>query len=270
MKRRFADQIVWITGGGSGIGLAVAEVFAMEGAIVAISGRRQNRLDEAVKAVEAKGGRALAVACDVSDEASIDMAVERIVAELGGIDVCIANAGFSVAGRVENLSAADWRRQFDTNVVGAAVTMSKAMPHLRARKGRAVLVASVSSFVYTPTLGAYQASKAALRAIGLTASAEMHGTGVSVTTIHPGFVESEIAQVDNQGVYRAHKKDRRPKNVMWPADKAARVMVDAIHARKREFVFTGHGKVGAMMGRLAPGLVHFAVTRSNRKGILVE
>ena len=116
----------------------------------------------------------------------------------------------------------------------------------------------------SPGIGAYAASKFAVRAIGQTLAAELHGSGVSCTTIHPGYIESEIAQVDNQGRFDPQREDRRPKNLMWPADRAARAMVDAIAKRKREYTFTGHGKVGAFAGRHMPGLVHFGMTR-NRK-----
>ncbi|MGB5312512.1 MAG: SDR family NAD(P)-dependent oxidoreductase, partial [Polyangiales bacterium] len=208
--------------------------------------------------------KGLAVRCDVTDEASVAEAVQKVVKTLGGLDVAVANAGFSVAGRVEKLSAADWRRQLDVNVIGVAMTARYAIPHLREREGRLALIGSVASMLATPGIGAYAASKFAVRAIGQTLAAELHGSGVSCTTIHPGYIESEIAQVDNQGRFDPQREDRRPKNLMWPADRAARAMVDAIAKRKREYTFTGHGKVGAFAGRHMPGLVHFGMTR-NRK-----
>jgi NAD(P)-dependent dehydrogenase (short-subunit alcohol dehydrogenase family) len=264
MARRFENKIVWITGGGSGIGKALALAFGKEGAIVAVSGRREDRLQEVVDELKSQGVKGLAVRCDVTDEASVAEAVQKVVKTLGGLDVAVANAGFSVAGRVEKLSAADWRRQLDVNVIGVAMTARYALPHLREREGRLALIGSVASMLATPGIGAYAASKFAVRAIGQTLAAELHGSGVSCTTIHPGYIESEIAQVDNQGRFDPQREDRRPKNLMWPADRAARAMVDAIAKRKREYTFTGHGKVGAFAGRHMPGLVHFGMTR-NRK-----
>jgi len=264
MAKRFENQVVWITGGGSGIGRALALAFAKEGAVVAVSGRREERLQEVVQEVEASGAKALAVRCDVTDEASVAEAVQTVVRTFGGLDVAVANAGFSVAGRIEKLSAADWRRQLDVNVIGAAMTARYAIPHLKKRKGRLALVGSVAAMMSAPGVGAYSASKYAVRAIGQVLAVELHGSGVSCTTIHPGYIESEIAQVDNQGRHDPSREDRRPKNLMWPADRAARVMVDAIAKRKREYTFTGHGKVGAFAGRHAPGLVHFGLTRSQK------
>jgi short-subunit dehydrogenase len=144
------------------------------------------------------------------------------------------------------------------------MTARYAIPHLRERKGRLVLIGSVASMMPTPGVGAYAASKHAVRAIGQTLAIELHGSGVTCTTIHPGYVESEIAQVDNQGRFDASRQDNRPKNLMWPADRAARAMLDAIAKRKREHVFTGHGKVGAFAGRHMPGLVHFGLTRARK------
>lgn len=264
MARRFENDVVWITGGGSGIGRALALAFADEGAAVAVSGRREDRLEQVVEELQSRGGEGLAVRCDVTDEASVADAVQKIVRTLGGLDVAVANAGFSVAGRIEKLSAADWRRQLDVNVIGVAMTARYAIPHLRERKGRLALIGSVTSMLPTPGVGAYSASKYAVRSIGQTLAVELHGTGVTCTTIHPGYIESEIAQVDNQGRFDPSREDRRPKNLMWPADKAAHVMLDAIAKRKREYTFTGHGKIGAFAGRHMPGLVHFGLTRSKK------
>ena len=251
---RFTGQVVWITGGGSGIGRALAIALAKEGAAVAISGRRQDKLDSVATEIEGLGQRALGVPCDVTEEASIAAAVTTIVGTFGRLDVAIANAGFSVSGRFLGHGAEDWRRQFETNVVGAAMTVRHAMPELARHDGRVVLIASVASMFTYPNGSAYCASKAALRAMGQALSIELAGTGVSCTTIHPGFVESEIAQVDNHGHYDATRTDPRPQKLMWPADKAADTMVRAIHRRKREFVFTGHGIVATWIARHAPWL----------------
>ncbi|MDQ3037959.1 MAG: SDR family NAD(P)-dependent oxidoreductase [Myxococcota bacterium] len=261
-KRAFEGQVAWVTGAGSGIGRALALELAREGAVVAVSGRRQERLEEVAREIEGEGGRALAVPCDVTDEADVERAVETIVGAHGRLDLAVANAGFSIAGTIRNLTAEDWRRQLDTNVVGAAITARHALPHLERTKGRIALVGSVSALLPSPRMGAYTASKYALRAIGQTLSIELAGSGVSCTLVHPGFVESEIAKVDNAGRFDASREDKRPRQLMWPADRAAREMLAAIRRRKREHVFTGHGKIGAAIGQHAPGLAHLIMTRS--------
>lgn len=261
MAGDLAGRVCWVTGASAGLGRGMAREFARRGADVAVSARRKERLEELVGELSEQGVRALALPCDVTREDEVRESVARLVAELGQLDVAVANAGFSVNGRIEDLEAADWRRQLETNVIGAVSTAREALPELRKTKGRVALVGSVSAFVPLPRTGAYTASKAAVRAIGEILSLELRGSGVSCTTIHPGFVESEISLVDNQGRFDSKRRDKRPKRFMWSTEDAARVMVDAIWRRKREFVFTRHGQLGAFLGRHAPGLVQFALSR---------
>jgi NADP-dependent 3-hydroxy acid dehydrogenase YdfG len=252
--------VAWITGASSGIGRASAVELARRGATVAVSARREDRLAELVAVLGRTGVRAMAAACDVCDERHVRSAVGAVVGELGRLDIVLANAGRSVSGTIEELSADDWRRQLDVNVVGAALTARHAIPHLRDSRGRLAFTGSVAGFMVAPGYGAYHASKYALRALGRTLSAELAGTGVSCTTIHPGFVKSEIMKVDNDGGVVDAREDVRPSLLMWSAEDAARVMVDAIVARRRELVFTGHGKIAAWLGIHFPSAMHAVMT----------
>lgn len=265
MEKTFKDKVVWITGGGSGIGLALALEFARQGARVAISGRRADRLEDAVKLIDAAGGSGFTLACDVADEEQVKSAVQSIVEKWGRLDVAIANAGFALAGRVEKLTAEDWRRQLDVNVVGTAITCRYAIPELRKTSGRIGLIGSISAMLASPGFPAYTASKYAVRAIGQCLALELHGSGVSCTTVHPGYVESDIAKVDNMGNFDPSRVDKRPKKMMWKADAAARVIVRAIAKRKREHTFTGHGKLAAWAGRHAPSIVHLAMRGDSKR-----
>lgn len=266
MSGLFHDKVIWITGGGTGIGRALAHEFVGQGGRVAVSGRRADKLAAVVSELEAAGGTAIGVPCDVTEDDTLKAAVSKITSTWGQLDVAVANAGFSVAGKIEELTADDWRRQLDVNVVGVALTAKHALPALRETGGRLALVGSVASMIVYPKGGPYCASKFAVRGLGLALALEVHGTGVSCTTIYPGFVESDIARVDNDGVFHADWRDPRPAKLMWPADKAARVVVRAIHRRRREFTFTGHGRIGAWVGRHMPGLAHFAMTRGKSSG----
>lgn len=263
-KKKYQGKVAWITGGGSGIGEAIALELARQGARVAVSGRRIEKLEETVARIQAVGGKGLAVVCDVTDEQQIIDAVDQVVTEWGRLDVALANAGFGVGGPIEKLDADDWRRQFDTNVVGLAITVKHALPELKKVGGRVALMGSVAGTITAPGTIAYNASKFAVRGIGLTLAIELVGTGVSCTTIQPGFVESEIGQVDNQGQFRSDWKDTRPKMIMWSAERAAKVCVDAIWEREREFTFTGHGKLGAFLGKHTPGVVYHAFAGAKR------
>jgi len=258
MGDRFANHVVWITGASSGLGWEMACQLAQEGATVVASARREDRLNALIDKL---GSPAIALPCDVTDETQVASTVDAIIEKLGRLDVAIVNAGFSVSGTVAALSDHEWRRQFDVNIFGALNTIRHAMPHLQNSKGRIALIASVAGFVGAPKSGAYCASKAALRTIGAALSAELTGSGVSCTTINPGYVVSEISQVDNQGQFQEQRSDRRPAQLMWPTDRAVRVMLSAIHRRKREFVFTGHGKIIVFLARHFPWLVAWALGR---------
>lgn len=264
MAKRFENKVVWITGGGSGIGREMALEFVRNGAAVAVSGRREERLQEVVREIEALGGRGLAVPCDVTVEDEVDAAVKAVIEKFWQLDVAVANAGFAVAGKVTDLTAEDWRRQLDVNVVGAAMTAKYAAPELEKTGGRLAIIGSVAGMISTAGTGAYSASKYAVRSLAEATGQELHAKGISVTLVQPGFVKSEIAKVDNKGRFNARRKDRRPAKLMWETDRAARVIVKAIHKRKRVFTFTAHGKLAAFLGTVAPGLVHFAVTRSGQ------
>ncbi len=250
----FKNQIVWITGASSGLGRAMALEFAEKGAILAVSARRMELLEGLVEEIETLGGKARPFRCDVTDEANVAACVDAIVGDYGRLHVAVANAGYGVMGTLESLNAEDWQRQFAGNVTGLALTCKYALPQLRKSGGRLALVGSVAAFVPNPGIGAYGASKAAVHNIGETLQVELLGSGVSCTTIHPGFVDSNIARVDNHGVYHPDRADPRPANLMWPTAKAAKAMVDAIAQRRKVYVFTGHGKVIAWLGRYMPGV----------------
>lgn len=259
------NQVIWITGASSGLGRAMALEFARLGGIVALSARKMDLLEEVVQEIQGAGGKAKAYFCDVLDVQSIASCVEQVIGDFGQIDVAIANAGFGVIGKMEDLTAEDWSRQLAVNVTGLAMTCKYALPHLRKTKGRLALIGSVAAFVPNPGISAYGASKAAVQNIGESLLVELAGTGVSCTTIHPGFVESNIARVDNSGRFHPDRPDPRPANLMWPAEKAAKVMVNAILKRKKIVVFTGHGKVAVFLGKYFPGIMRKLVSKMTPK-----
>ncbi|WP_245176609.1 SDR family NAD(P)-dependent oxidoreductase [Flavobacterium denitrificans] len=255
------EGIIWITGASSGIGKSMALEWARLGHKVVLSSRRKELLDKVADEIKHSGGEALVIPCDIMDEASIENAVQQIIQNWGGLDVVVANAGFGVFGSIEKLTAKDWDRQLQGNVTGLALTVKYALPHLKKNKGRIGLVGSVGAYLPNPNVGAYGASKAAVNSIGLTLQVELMGTGVSCTTLHPGFVVSEIARIDNDGVWHPEQEDPRPSNLMWPTDKAAKVMIKAILKRKRNYVFTAHGKLAVGLQRWFPGLMRSIISK---------
>ncbi len=255
------ENVVWITGASSGIGKAMAFEWVRLGYKVVLSARRKELLEKIALEIRNSGGEALVVPVDIMEEESIENAVQSIITTWGRLDVAVANAGFGVFGSIDKLTAKDWNRQLQGNVTGLALTVKYALPHLKQNHGRIGLVGSVGAYVPNPHVGAYGASKAAVHSIGLTLQVELLGTGVSCTTIHPGFVVSEIARIDNEGVWHPESPDPRPSNLMWPTDKAAKVMVKAIMKRKRNYVFTIHGRVFVWLQHWFPSLVRTIVSK---------
>ncbi len=204
----FQDKVVFITGASSGIGAAAAEAFAKEGARVVLTARRRDRLDSVKARIEAAGGTALALACDVTQREHIDAAVEETVKTFGALDVVLANAGFGVSGVMEKLDTDDYRRQFDTNVFGVLDTVYAALPHLKRSGGRLGLVGSVLGHVGMAASAPYCASKFAVTAFAQCFYYDLADQGISVTGIYPGIVESEIRSVNNRGEYTGKKTPR--------------------------------------------------------------
>lgn len=252
-------QAVFITGASSGIGAALAREFARRGADVALAARRLDRLEGQARELERGGVRALAVACDVTRDGDVERALATARATFGRIDVLVANAGFGVVGRVEQLSLDDYRRQFETNVFGVLRTVQAGLADVKRARGRVVIIGSVSGHIATPGSSPYAMSKFAVRALAEALGHELARDGVSVTLISPGFVDSEIRRVDNRGVLDEAAPEPVPSWLMVPTARAARQIVSAVVRRRREAVITGHGRVSVFLQRHAPWLVAAAI-----------
>jgi NAD(P)-dependent dehydrogenase (short-subunit alcohol dehydrogenase family) len=188
--KRFEGKTVVITGGNSGIGLASAKMFRQEGAKVAISGRDQKTLDEAVKTI---GGDTLAVKADVAKMADIDKLFAQVAAKFGKIDALFANAGIAKFAPVGDSSEQMFDETFDINVKGLYFTVQKALPHLNDNAG-IVLNSSVVNAKGNPATSVYSASKAAVRSLARTFAAELVGRGIRVNVVSPGPIETPILE----------------------------------------------------------------------------
>lgn len=252
--RSFSQKVVLITGASSGLGAALARAFAREGADIALLARRTDRLAAVAAEVRQLGRRALAIACDVTRDGDLERAAAETRREFGRIDVVVANAGYGVAGRLDELSLQDYRNQFETNVFGVLRTIYATLEDLRRSRGRLAIVSSVLGHIATPGTSAYSMSKFAMRGLALALRHELRPDGISVTLISPGFVDTEFRQVDNRGVRHAQADDPIKKVFRIPADKAARQIVRAIARGRRDKVITSLGKTVVFTDRHFPGV----------------
>lgn len=186
--RMLEGKIVVITGGNSGIGMATAKLFKQEGASVAISGRDQKTLDEAVGNI---GGGTIAVKADVTRLADLDRLFSTVREKLGKIDVLFANAGVAKFAPVADTSEAMYDEVFDINVKGAFFTVQRALPHLN--DGASILL-NTTFLAHTGVAGTsvYSASKAAVRSFIRTLATELVDRKIRVNAVSPGPIQTPI------------------------------------------------------------------------------
>jgi short-subunit dehydrogenase len=251
---RFEGKVALVTGASAGIGAALARELARQGAHLVLTARRLDRLEALASELSVNGRQVLVSACDVSRDGQIEQAVSLAHERFGRIDLVIANAGFGVVGHVEKLSLDDYRRQLETNVYGVLRTVKATIADLKKTKGQLAIVGSVNGYVTLPGSSPYSMSKFAVRALSESLYYELAPSGVSVTHIAPGFVTTEIRQVDNTGRWHPGARDKVPAWIQMSAPKAARAIVRGIARRRREAVITGHGKIIVLFYRHCPWL----------------
>lgn len=260
------DKNVLITGASSGIGRALALEFSRAGARVALLARRTERLEEVVSQLKSTGKDALAFTADVTKEADIAAAVAQVKAKWGHLDIVVANAGFGVAGNFERLTDEDYQRQFDINLFGVIRTLRATLPALKESRGVFAAVGSVMGFISMPGQSPYGMSKFAVRAFCQSLRGELAPHGVSVVHIAPGFISTEIRQVNNLGKHLAGNPDPIPARLRLSAEAAAVQIVRGIARRRREIVITKVGKILVRLVGYCPGLVGWAMLRFKVKG----
>jgi NADP-dependent 3-hydroxy acid dehydrogenase YdfG len=190
------NKVVLITGGGSGIGLACARLFARDGAKVAITGRDQAKLDKAKKEIK-PAEHVLPVACDVTDIKQVERVVAEVEKRLGPIDILVNNAGTNLKERTfRELTVAAWDRLIRTNLDGAFYCIHAVFPGMAQRKdGRIINVVSTAGKRATPLGGiAYAASKFGMHALGIGLGAEEKDSGVRFSNVYPGEVDTPILE----------------------------------------------------------------------------
>ena len=190
-----AGRVALVTGASSGLGARFAQVLAEAGAVVAITARRTDRLEAVAAGIVAAGGRAAAVAMDVTSVASVREACARVEAECGPIGILVNNAGVSRQQRLVDVKEADYDAVLDTNLKGAFFAAQAAARQMIAHgtPGRIVNIASVAALRTLGQVGTYCMSKAALTHMTHCMAREWGRHGINTNAICPGYIETEIS-----------------------------------------------------------------------------
>jgi clavulanate-9-aldehyde reducatase len=223
-------RVAAITGASSGIGEATAVALAAAGAAVALGARRHDRLDAVVQRVESEGGRALAVEVDVTDQDQARAFVERAHAELGGLHVLVNNAGLMLLGPVQGADTADWRRMVDVNLLGLLWCTHAALPLIgESGGGDIVNVSSVAGRRADAGAAVYNLTKWGVNGFSEALRQEALHSNIRVTTIEPGFVDTELQGHNVSPVVReATEKMRERIGKVLEADDIARAILYAV------------------------------------------
>ncbi|MGZ3236559.1 MAG: SDR family oxidoreductase [Burkholderiaceae bacterium] len=185
---RLKGKTALITGGTTGIGLATAKLFLQEGARVAITGQDAGRVAEAASTL---GAGAIAIRADVASASDMASVAQRLKEEFGGLDIVFANAGIAKPVPFSDVDDTNIDSQFNVNVKGVIYTVQKMLPLLR-NPASIILTSSTLTELGTPGLSIYSASKAAVRSLARTLSAELVGRGIRVNVVSPGPIETPI------------------------------------------------------------------------------
>lgn len=213
--RRFESKVALVTGAGSGIGRATAERLAQEGAALALWDVQAEALRATAKRVEELGGEALALVADVSDPEDVKRSLAESVERFGGLDVLCNIAGVLKFCHTHEHTLEDWRRILDVNLTGTFLCCREALPHLLARGGNIVNMASTAGLAGHPWTAAYSASKGGVLALTYTLAVEYGKQGLRANALCPGSVSTPITEqfqlpegADRKLVYRIMPLDK--------------------------------------------------------------
>lgn len=276
-----APKTVLITGGTDGLGKAAAILLAQRGYRVFATGRSAEKRAELARLAAEQQLPLEAIEMDVCSDASVQAAVQTVLAKAGAIDVLVNNAGVGYMAVVEELKMEDFRQQFETNVFGLLRVTQAVLPHMRKQgSGRILMVSSVAGLVSPPTYGAYSSSKHAVEGLSNALRLEMRPFGIQVVLIEPGYImtgfqqtaktlaEPYVKDAINSPYAKIYSgawggaNEGRGKSKTTPED-CAKVMEDAIEGRnpKARYTVTPLAMWVSLGKRIFPDSVMDAILR---------
>lgn len=222
-----ANQVAVVTGASSGIGWALAKALAAHGAKVGLVARRGDRLALLADEIKQAGGATALATADVGDRQQTVAAIQHIAAQLGPVDLLVANAGVGMPTFLEPMNVADIEAMFRVNVLGVVYAVEAVLPEmLRRGSGHLAAVSSLGAYKGFPGESAYCASKAAVNTLMEGWRIHLRGRGVAVTTICPGFIKTPMTDINTFAM-----------PFLMTADEAARRIVRALRRQRKVYNF---------------------------------
>ena len=263
----FKEKVVIITGASSGIGRELAYQLAAQGAWLSLAARTTKRLEQVKTECETRGGRAIVITTDVSDQAQCAELIRKTVEHYSRLDMLVNNAGRTMVANFEDVrDPAIFEKLMQVNYLGSVYCTYYALPSLKQTKGRIISVSSLTGKTGVPTRSGYAASKHAMAGFFDSLRIELAQYNISVTMIYPGFVATAVREeafgIDGQSVGRSTVRESE----VMPVERCAQIILCAAAQRKREVVMTLRGKIGMWLKLFAPGLVDRIARKAIRTG----
>jgi NADP-dependent 3-hydroxy acid dehydrogenase YdfG len=255
--RQLDSRVAVVTGAGSGIGRATAVLLAKQGCRLALADVDQNGLDETQRQITALGGHASTYRIDVSDKARMSAFAAQVVSQYGAVHILVNNAGVAVNGRFVDQSLEDFEWLMGVNFWGVVYGCKFFLPHLLAAvEGHVVNISSLFGLIGFPQQTSYCASKFAVRGFSEALRAELVGSHVGVSSVHPGGVATNIAsrsRVSGDSQLRArHERVVERFKKMMPPEQAAKAIVEGIKQNRARVLITRETHVLDLLRRVAP------------------
>jgi len=263
----YNGKSVIITGASSGIGMELAKQLAAQGANLTLAARNIEKLNDLSSLCQSMGAKAAAVQTDVSDADQCRRLVEKAAQTYDRIDMLINNAGITMWALLEEITDLSiFEKIIHVNYLGSVYCTYYALPYIKQSRGQIVGISSLTGKAGVPTRTGYAASKHAMVGFFDSLRVELRGTGVGVTMIYPGFVDTGV-QARGFGP-DGKPLGRNPLQVdkVMTTEECARITLKAITARKREEVMTLRGKLGQWLKLIAPGLVDRIAAKAIEQG----
>lgn len=261
---------IFITGGASGLGRALAERYAKHGWSVCIGDIHQERLGQTVEALRFLGAPCHGLEVDVTREEDLRKAARWLGDNWRGVDVVVNNAGVAVAGGITEVSLDDWQWIVDINLLGVVRGCKVFTPMMRAAGGgQLVNVASMAGLVHPPMMAAYNATKAAVVAVSESLRLELADDGISVSVVCPGFFRTNLSESmraatrDLEGITQ-----RLVNGAARGAEEIAELVARGIERRDFHILTHGDGRIAWMMKRLMPASLYFAAMARQTKRLM--